>query len=79
MYVATPPTKQTVIVTQKDIEAANGFLSLPTGGYAKVGDTYEKETYEDVKSIVARHPYINLLKSYHKIFNDFVHSPFYAK
>lgn len=41
-------------------------------GIKKVGDLVTDEN-----EILKTHPYLNLLRSYHKIFYDFVHSPFY--
>lgn len=79
LYIPKPTTKQTVTVTQAMLDAYPYGLLSPTGQWAKLGDSWEEDVEESSADIALRHPYINLLRSYHEIFYNFFKSDFYKK
>lgn len=81
MYDAKPVTKKTIVVTQADVDKSDwGVFVSPSGTYLKAGDTYEEISGAELTAdIVARHPYLNLLRAYHKVFWGFVNSDLYKE
>lgn len=78
MYEQKPATKQTITVTKEMIDKAGGWLFTPNG-MANVGDTYEEEVQESIPEIITRHPYLNLLRAYHKVFWSFIQTDLYKE